>query len=137
MVLLTVAGAIQETNAPGEARFDRAMLEKLGHDRVKTTTPWTDGVKTFDGIRLKTVLDRVGAHGATIKALALNDYTVTIPMEDLRYDPLLAMTMDGRVLTRRDRGPLWIVYPRDAYETLMDPRFEDRWVWQARRLDVQ
>lgn len=136
-VLLTVAGAINETNVPGEARFDRAMLERLGHDRIKTTTPWTDGVRSFDGIRLKTVLDRVGAHGVKVTASALNDFTGTIPIEDLRYEPILAMAMDGRVLTRRDRGPLWIVYPRDTYEILMDSRFEDRWVWQAKRLDVQ
>jgi hypothetical protein len=136
-VLLTVAGAIQETNAPGEARFDRAMLERLGHDKVRTTTPWTDGVKTFDGIKLKTVLDRVGARGVQVKASALNDFTSTIPFEDLRYEPVLAMAMDGRVLTRRDRGPLWLVYPRDTYDVLMDSRFEDRWVWQTNRLDVQ
>jgi hypothetical protein len=136
-VVLTITGAIGQTNAPREARFDREMLERLGRSTIKTTTPWTDGVKTFNGVSLKAVLERVGAHGSQLNVSALNDYKVVIPVTDLQYEPLVAMEMDGRTLTRQDKGPLWIVYPRDTYKVLLDPGYDDHWVWQTSRMDVQ
>jgi hypothetical protein len=42
--------------------------------------------------------------------------------------------MNGQMLTRRDKGPLWIIYPRDAVPMLREERFEHRWVWQLYRL---
>ena len=37
-VLLTVSGSIANTNAGKEAKFDRAMLEKLGVRTLRTST---------------------------------------------------------------------------------------------------
>jgi len=68
---------------------------------------------------------------STVIARALNDYMATIPLSDfLDYDVILAWSMDGREFSRRDKGPLWIVYPRDAHAELADERLEHRWVWQ-------
>jgi len=137
-VLLVVSGAIEQTNAPGEARFDRAMLEAIGMATLKTSTVWTDGVKTFEGVPLRKVLERVGARGTTIVATALNDYSIELPLSDaVQHDPVLAMKMDGRVLLARDKGPLWIVYPRDSRPALQDPRYDQRWVWQLYRLHIR
>jgi hypothetical protein len=136
-VILAIGGAIEQTNAGGEARFDRAMLEALGSATIETSTVWTDGVKRFEGVPLRKVLERVGARGTRLHAQALNDYEVVLPVSDLQYDPLLAMRMDGRELTVRDRGPLWIVYPRDALPALRNARQDSHWVWQLRRLVVE
>lgn len=136
-VLLTIAGAIEVTNGPGEARFDRKMLEGLGLATIRTATPWTDGVKVFEGVRLRAVLERVGAKGPRLHAVALNDYEITLPAEDLAFEPILAMRMDGEVLLPRNKGPLWIVYPRDQFPILQDERFDHRWVWQLKRLSVE
>jgi hypothetical protein len=137
-VLLTLTGAIERTNAPGEARFDRAMLEALGTAVIRTKTVWYDEEKTFEGVLLQKVLDEVGARGAVLKALGLNDYEVAIPSADAaHYGVVLAMRMDGRMLTARDKGPLWIVYPRDDHAELQDERYDQRWVWQLNRLRIE
>jgi hypothetical protein len=136
-VLLTITGAVQATNGPGEARLDRAMLESLGRTTIRTSTPWTDGVKVFEGVSLRAVLDRVGAKGRRLRATALNDYEVTIPLDDLAYEPIIAMRMDGNVLLARNKGPLWIVYPRDRHAVLQDERVDNRWIWQLTRLHVE
>jgi hypothetical protein len=136
-VLLTVSGSIAHTNAPGEARFDREMLDALGNATIRTKTPWTEGVQTFAGVPLRVLLDRVGARGTKLDAFALDDYKVFIPLEDLKYDLLLAMHLNGQVMTTRDKGPLWIVYPRDDHQELMDSRYQHRWVWQLKRLHVE
>lgn len=88
---------------------------------------------------MRDVLKAVGATAATtVMAKALNDYQVEIPVADFqRYDVILASSMDGKVLTARDKGPLWIVYPRDKHGELADERIDQRWVWQLNRLELR
>jgi hypothetical protein len=136
-ILLRVSGAIKVTNSPGGAAFDREMLRSLGEVTLKTTTAFTDGENVFVGVPLKTVLDRVGASGTEVVATALNAYTERLPLEDLRYEPLLAMTMDGVPMTARDKGPIWIVYPRDKYAILRNANRDRYWVWQLNSLRVE
>lgn len=136
-VLLTVSGKIEQTNAQGQARFDREMLEALGISSIETETVFTDSRQRFEGVPLRAVLERVGARGGTIRARALNDYEITIPMTDLKYNPLLAMKANGELLKMRDKGPLWIVYPRDDYSALLEKIYDSRWVWQLNRLHVE
>ena len=48
----------------------------------------------------------------TVRFTAANDYFVDIPTSDFRdYDAILAMEADGETLSRREKGPLWLMYP--------------------------
>lgn len=138
VTLLVVAGAIKHVNADGEAHFDRAMLEQLPTHEITTSTSVTDGVSRFKGPLLRDLLQLVGAQGTTVQALALNDYVVDIPISDFYdFDVLLAMYQDGERLEPSDKGPFWIVYPRDQLRRLQDIRYDYRWVWQLHRLNVK
>jgi hypothetical protein len=137
-VILTVSGNIEVTNGEGSAAFDRDMLYELGVTEITTTTPWTDGPRVFSGVLARVVFERVGADGSAVLASALNDYTVEVPMEDFeKYDVLLATEMDGKEMLVSDKGPIWIVYPRDNEPALRERRLHDRWVWQLKALRVQ
>lgn len=136
-VILTISGKIENTNAPGEARFDKEMLEALGQASIATHTVWYDQPQTFEGVPLAAVLERVGAKGKSMVASALNDYKISIPFEDLKFNPLLAMQSNGKLLSVRDKGPLWIVYPRDEHKDLRVEMYDSRWVWQLNRLHVE
>ncbi len=130
-VILTVTGNIENTNKPGKAEFDRKMLEALGVHRLRTTTPWTNGVIEFEGVLARDIMQAVGARGKQIKASALNDYFSLLPMQDVhRYRVLLAFSMDGKPLTRRDKGPLWIMYPLDDHAELRERPIQNHLVWQ-------
>ena len=135
-VLLTISGNIEQTNAPGRAEFDRDMLEALGRKSFKTTFVMSGKTHLFEGVSLRAVLERIGSKGTVIRASALNDYEIDIPWDDLKYDPLIAMSADGEVLKLRDKGPLWIVYPRDDHSSLRDDIHDSRWVWQLNRLRI-
>jgi len=126
-VVLEVNGRV-----PASRRFTLADLAALGAAHVRTSTLWTDGVHDFEGVLARKVIEAAGAKSSrNVIARGLNDYTATIPLSDfLDYDVILAWSMDGVPLTRRDKGPLWIVYPRDAHAELADERLEHRWVWQ-------
>ncbi|WES29586.1 oxidoreductase [Varunaivibrio sulfuroxidans] len=135
---MSVSGAITRTNAPGRADFDRAMLEALGLKKLTTTTAWTTGEQHFLGISFDTLLDTVGAHGKALSVSALNDYTFEIPMAEIKaFHPLVALKHNGAYMPVRDKGPLWIVYPRDDFPVLKERKYDYRWVWQLRRINVR
>jgi hypothetical protein len=137
-VILTVSGMISETNAPSEARFDRAMLEALGLETLVSHTNWTTGPQTFEGVPVISVLDAVGAEGTMANSIALNDYTVEIPFSDFStYRVLLALKMNGTYIRVRDKGPIWIVYPRDEHPELDRPEMWRRWIWQLKRIEIR
>ena len=137
-VILVVRGDIANSNVDGEAHFDRDMLEALGLGTMATTTMWTDGRVTFEGVPAQRLLEAVGASGTEVVAEALNEYSSTIPMGDFsEYSVLLAMTMDGEPMTRRDKGPIWIVYPWDDFPELNNSDKHINSVWQLQSLTVR
>lgn len=136
-VVLEIHGDIRHADADGIARYDWAMLQALPPASIKTHTSVTDGPREFDGFLIRDLLAHVGASGATVVASALNDYVIEFPVQEFHdYDVILAYAMDGKRLQPSDRGPLWIIYPRDDHPELQDIRYDYRWVWQVIRLDV-
>jgi hypothetical protein len=123
--------------------MDEQRLATLPAAALMTHTAWTEGPQRFEGVLMRDVLAMAGIGAAALKgrsveAMALNDYRITIPAADfLKYDVLLARSLNGKPMTRRDKGPYWIVYPRDQHPELADSRYELRWVWQLRELRVQ
>lgn len=137
-IILTVSGNIKNTNDAAMAHFDLEMLHALGMRTLRTSTSWTDGTQEFSGILMRDLLDAVGAQGSRVEAIALNDYSYGIDMEDFdRYPVLLATSLNGRKLRIRDKGPLWIVYPRDHHMELRTEAVDRKMVWQLRRLVVE
>ncbi len=137
-VLLTVTGAIELTNAQGKAEFDRNMLLRLGTAKLRTSTSWTDGTTVFEGVPASDVLGAVGAHGPLVTATALNDYIIEIPVADFaKYGVLFALSMNGVELTARDKGPIWVVYPRDDHPELRNPKVDAKWIWQLANIDIE
>lgn len=137
-VVLSVAGNIQHANADKQADFDYPLLDSLPQHEIRTGTPWTEGVHTYRGILLKDLLDRVGAEGKTMRAIALNDYYIDIPLDELRdYPVVLATHQDGRLMRIRDKGPVWLILPLRDYPELNTKKFHEFMAWQLRRLEIR
>lgn len=137
-VILSVSGNLTETNATGRADFDLAMLQSYPQYELEMETPWTDGVQHFEGVALKELLQALGAAGNTLRAVALNDYQVTINLDELRdVQVLIAIKLNGNHMRVRDKGPLWIVYPMDSFSAADLPRHESNMVWQLRSLEIR
>jgi len=133
-VILQVTGEV----TGGAAELDRQALDALPQVTLETSTVVTDGVHSFTGFLMRDLLEQLAAEGEQVIATALNDYVVDIPMADFYdFEVIVAYRMNGEPLRRNDKGPLWIVYPRDDYEALQDIRYDYRWVWQLSRLEVQ
>lgn len=136
-VILTVAGAITEKNTDDSAAFDLKMLQAMPAITVVTATPWTEGNVTFVGVGLKDLMTAVGAHGATIHAVALNDYAVDVPLGDAEIpDVIIAYKMNGELMKIRDKGPLWLVYPLSDRPELQTQETHGKMIWQIAKLTV-
>ncbi len=136
-VVLTVSGEIAKTNVAGEAWFDREMLRGIGVASFTTTTIWTDGPQTFTGTPFHLLLDTLGVSEGTLTATALNDYAIELPVADLAEGhALLAFELNGRTMSVREKGPLWVVYPYDSAPRFQSEVYHSRSIWQLDRLKV-
>ncbi|QDA36515.1 oxidoreductase (plasmid) [Paracoccus liaowanqingii] len=137
-IILKVSGAIENTNLGDTVQFDREMLEKIGMVDLVTATPWHDGRISFSGVPLGNLLDFVGSQGETIVAVALNDYEVEIPVSDA-FDTgvILALEMNGEVMSVRDKGPVFVIYPYDSSEKLNSQTYFSRSAWQVAHLIIR
>ncbi len=136
-VVLTVSGAIANTNAGETAEFDRAMLEAIGTVTFETETMWTEGVQTFTGVELSDLLSVLGVNGSQLRATAVNDYAVDIPTDDaVEGGPIVAFLRNGERMSLRDKGPLWIVYPYDSSPEYRTEVIFSRSIWQLDRIEV-
>lgn len=137
-VILFVDGAIANTNVGKEAQFDIDTLSQMPVVTFTTSTTWTEGTPTFTGVPLKALLKAVGATGPNVSAIALNNYAIDIPLDSLTDEaPIVAYQIDGKPFSRRDKGPLWIVYPYDSSADYRNELVYSRSIWQLQRLTVK
>ncbi len=137
-VVLTVSGKIGRANESGLVQFDLAMLNALPQQTIRTRTPWYPGVSEFSGPLLADVLMLVEASGTVIMASALNDYSVAIPVSDAReHGVVLATSLNGRPMSVRDKGPVFIVYPFDSKVELRSATYYERSIWQLKSLALR
>ncbi len=131
-VVLTVHGGTSEK------AFDLAMLDALPQVTTVTHTPWHEGAQTFTGPLFSSVLDAAGVTGETASVIALNDYSADVPLTDVAQIPvILATHRNGEVMSVRDNGPIFVIYPFDAQPELFNEVYFGRSVWQVKAIDVK
>jgi hypothetical protein len=138
-VVLTVRGRLGLTHADAVVPLDIPTLESLGLIRFTTPTAWTDGLVTFEGVLLSRLLEVLAVPGnvTALAMTALDDYQVTIPAVDVRTWPvLLALKRDGQYMSVRNKGPLWVVYPRHAFPELAQAKHNSKWIWQLKEIVI-
>jgi hypothetical protein len=73
-----------------------------------------------------------------VVAEALNGYAVEIPVADLDDKaPIVAYFINGESFSRRDKGPLWVVFPYDSDEKYKSEVNYAYSIWQLQRLTVK
>lgn len=131
--LLTVAGAL----GTGDRAFSLAELEAMPRTEFTTSTVWTEGRHQFAGVALTDLLDAVEAHGGRLRVSAVNDYAIDLPLDDpTSSHAVLAYEFDGAPMSRRGKGPLWLVYPYDSSPDLQTEAIYARSVWQVVKIEA-
>jgi hypothetical protein len=117
--------------------FSLDELEALPQVTIVTESEFTDGPVTYKGPLVRDVLEHLALDQAdVVRFTAANDYYVEIPTDDFRrFNVILAMEADGQKLSRRDKGPLWLMYPISDHPELQDPLYIHRLIWQVVRIE--
>lgn len=132
--ILVVTGNVPSA----EINLTLAQIEAMGSASIVTTTPWHDGLTTFEGVPMANFLEAVGAQGTTAYVQALNDFSIDIPLSDLiRFDAILAFKTNGNYMGIADKGPLFIVFPYDDVEETRNALFYARSVWQIHTIVIE
>ena len=136
--LLTISGKTGAPDGDRRAIFDLARLEALPQKTFTTQTPWYEKPVQFSGPLLRDVLAAVQARGSQLKAIALNDYKITIPVADSqKFDMVIALRMNGEPMSMRNKGPLFVVYPFDSAPELHSNTYYSRSIWQLKAIEVE
>lgn len=137
-VILTIDGTLGADAPAGGYALDLAALQSFAAEEFLTTTIWTEGTLKFTGVPVRDLLTAAGAVGTIVTAEALNGYSVDIPISELdNKAPIIAYFINDEVFSRRDKGPLWVVYPYDKdekYQAEIPYAFS---IWQLQRLTVK
>ena len=120
------------------ARFlDLADLERMEEARFTTSTIWTEGEIEFHGVPMGALLDQMEITAGTLELIAVNDYFVEIPVDEARESAaIIAYRMNGELMSRRDKGPLWLVYPFDSDVKYQSETYYSKSIWQIDRIKV-
>nr|WP_299031618.1 molybdopterin-dependent oxidoreductase [uncultured Sulfitobacter sp.] len=136
-VMLTVTGNLEQTNGEGAALLDLDLLQALEQTTIETSTIWTEGKQTFEGVSLAVLVQALGITGETLRATAINDYTVEVPLTDaVEGGPIVAYRLNGETMSVRDKGPLWLVYPYDDNSDYRTEVIYSRSIWQLDRIEA-
>lgn len=132
--------ALVLSRGPGNVEileFSLDELRAMPQTTIVTENEFTDGKVEYRGPLVRDVLERLALNQAdTIRFTAVNDYYVDIPTSDFtRFDAILALEADGKPLSRRDKGPIWLMYPISDHDALQAPIYVNRLIWQIYRIE--
>lgn len=133
-----VTGKLSAADSANGILLTPALLEKLPQHSFTTNAPWTKQPHTYTGVLLRDLLAHLGARATTIQATALNDYAISIPVEDGRqFNVIVAYKVDGKPISVRDKGPMLVMYPFDSNPQLQHRNYYERSIWQLKALNLQ
>jgi hypothetical protein len=133
-IILTVNGKSPVT----EVQLSDAMLAKMPQKSMTLTTPWYPNPQTFEGPLLRDVLKLANIKSGNITLKALNDYAISIPVADAQqYDVIVARLLNGKPMSIREKGPLFIVYPFHEHDELRKTDYYRRCSWQLRSITAE
>ncbi|STQ89498.1 molybdopterin-dependent oxidoreductase [Iodobacter fluviatilis] len=132
-IILTVRG-----KSSSDIQFDAARLEQMPQVRMTVQTPWYPNPQTFEGPLLRDVLKLAGIEGGNVKIKALNDYAISFPVSDaLQYDVILARKHNGKVMSLREKGPLFLMYPFHKHKELIKTQYFRLCSWQLNSITAE
>ncbi len=138
--LLTLTG-VPVTNVGDSLALDRETLESIGMVEYTVDDRQAEGRDVvFTGPLVRDLLAVAGIEegdATTLHTVALNDYSVDVPIEDAYELPvMLAVLADGEPMSVARYGPTRFVYPTEGFD--LDPTvYDPRWIWQLATIDVE
>ncbi len=139
-VVLTLYGDMQLDGRQYE-RIDYSLseLQALPQGKIITAHPWVSEPHQYRGPDLVLLLGQLFGHRrvTSLYLEALNGFSVTVDWSQVApFSPILAWQDNGRVMSRRNKGPLWLMLPFDRLSEMQQANFRHFMAWQLRVIRV-
>lgn len=106
------------------------QLEELPQKTFKTMHTWAPIAQEFSGPLLADVLKLACPNVRDIYLRSLDQYSVMVNFPTVaKYEPIVALKINGQSLTIRERGPLWLMVNTDGYK-IPTRSLDNMLVWQ-------
>lgn len=139
-VVLSVYGDIRVNDRHyDQMDFTLSELQALTQSDITTAHPWSIAPQHYHGVDMNALFGLLFNHRRvlSIQLEALNDFSVAVDWSQIEaFSPILAWQEDEQVMTRRNKGPLWLVLPFDQVPKVQQADFLHFMVWQLRAIRV-
>ncbi|GMQ48943.1 hypothetical protein [Vibrio sp. 10N] len=114
---------------------DQDLLE-LPQTEIATELPWIDGVSRFSGVQLTDIFNHIKTPiPKTMTFVALNNYQVEVEIQDIeKYQPIIANRKNGEMMSVRDKGPFWVIFPLSEYPEIDNTDYHAKMIWQLKEV---
>ena len=104
---------------------------------IETSTPWDEEEITFSGPTLKALLTRYNITEGELNLYASNRYQIQVPWDYIEdTTPIIANRMNGNPFSRRQRGPLWLIFPFDSDDRYRSYEVSAMSIWQLISIEI-
>ena len=137
--ILTVSGKIGATNQGDALALDLETIEQLQIVEYKIFDLFENQQVTFEGVLLNDLMDlwQIQPEATFLEIKALNDYTITIPIQTTREIPILfALKQGGKYMERNYRGPAMLVVPPFENKPEIEINRQAFWIRQIESISV-
>jgi len=111
-------------------------LLALPQQQFVTHHSWSSEAESFSGPLLQDVLATTCDNTSKLKLTALNDYAIDMDFTEVKkYQPIVALSVNGKRLSVREKGPLWVMLPLDQHK-LNDKSLDGLMIWQLSDITI-
>ncbi len=137
-VVLLISGNHGHENQSEPLELKLTTIEELPSETFTTTTPWTEGDVTWEGVRISTLMEYLKTDSMEFKASALDGYEIMFKGVDIeKYPVIIAYKRDGEYMSVRELGPFWIMFPFDDYKKEFSfAEHRALAVWQLNQIEI-
>ena len=123
--------AINNSGCQQSVQLNDRQLLALPQQQFVTHHSWSETPESFSGPLLEDVLDMACDNTKKIKLTALNNYAIDMDFSQLKqYQPIIALSVNGKRLSIREKGPLWIMLPLDDLKGIKEKSLDGVLIWQ-------
>jgi hypothetical protein len=128
--------ALANSGCESAVQLNSAELLALPQQQFMTHHSWSDKAETFSGPLLQDVLNTTCNNSEKIKLTALNDYAIDMDFNEVKkYQPIIALSVNGKRLSVREKGPLWVMLPLDEHK-ITDRSLDGIMIWQLSDIEI-
>lgn len=111
-------------------------LSEFPQTEIATELPWLEGVTSFTGVQVSDIFEHIKMPiPKTMTFVALNDYQIEVVVEDIEnYQPIIANRKNGKIMTVRDKGPFWLIFPLSQYPEINNTDYHAKMIWQLKEI---